>query len=83
VEVEVKICEKCGRAIPKSSEFYYNSKILCEKCFEDELEKAFDETAPKNQKVVLIRNDKYPKVQKAQRVPHNPLIDDLLKVVKV
>jgi len=81
--VEFEICEKCGRAIPRGSEFYYNNKILCEKCFEKELEENAEATSLKKPKIVLVRIHKFPKAQKAHRIQHHPLIEDLLKFAKI
>jgi len=83
--VEFEICEKCGRAIAKGSEFYYNKKILCEKCFIEELENSAEaaEAASAKPKIVLVTNHRSPKVQKIHKVPCHPFIEDLLKLVKV
>jgi hypothetical protein len=83
VKVEFVICEDCGRAIASGNEFYYNNKILCEKCFEKELEENAEATSLKKPKIVLVRIHRFPKVQKVHRIHHHPLIEDLLKFVKI
>ena len=82
MKVEFEICEVCGRAIAIGNEYYYNNKVLCEKCFEKELEKNAEGVAIKS-KSILVRIRRFPKVQKSNEKTLHPTIEELLKLVKV
>ncbi|MGC9132713.1 MAG: hypothetical protein ACP5HJ_03740, partial [Candidatus Micrarchaeia archaeon] len=86
VEVEFTICEKCGRAIAIGNEFYFNQKILCEKCFEEEIEKNY-EGATLKRRALLVRIRSFPKAkEKAKEKTHPSLsldVEKLLNLVKI
>ena len=82
MKVEFEICEMCGRAIAIGNEYYYNNKVLCEKCFEKELEKNAEGVTIKSRRI-LVRIRRLPKVQKPSKKLLHPTIEELLKLVKV